>query len=64
MEKKKFYEYGSMLERAMKKVPENVSETVVFEVPKVQASIQGSKTVLNNFAEIADVINRPQQHLR
>ena len=63
MEKKKFYDYDFMLERALKKVPENVSEAVVFEVPTVQANIQGSRTVLNNFAEIADVINRPQDHL-
>ena len=63
MEKKKFYDYDSMLGRAMKKIPEQVSETIVFEVPKAQVNIQGSKTLVNNFAEIADVINRPQQHL-
>ena len=63
MEKKKFHEYDSMLERARKKIPKQVSETVVFEVPKVQSTVQGSKTLVNNFAEIADVINRPKEHL-
>jgi translation initiation factor 2 subunit 2 len=62
MEKKKFYDYDFMLEKARKNIPEQVSEKVVFEVPKVQASIQGKRTILNNFAEIADVINRSQSH--
>ena len=63
MEKEKFFDFDTMLERARKKIPENVAETIVFEVPKVKTNIQGSRTVVVNFAEIADVINRPQDHL-
>ncbi len=63
MDKKKFYDYDFMLERAIKKIPTLVAETVVFEVPKALINLQGSRTILTNFADIADVINRPQDHL-
>ena len=63
MDKQKFFDYDGMLDRAMKSVPTQSTEAVVFEVPKVQATMQGNKTILANFADIADVINRPQDHL-
>lgn len=63
MDKDKFFDYEAMLERALKKVPVQSAEVSVFDVPKVQSSLQGNKTIVLNFADIADVINRPVDHL-
>ena len=58
-----FYDYVWMLNRAREQLPENVFEKSVFEVPKISANIEGSKTIILNFFEIADVVNRPADHL-
>lgn len=58
-----FYEYEWMLNRALEKLPKNVLETVVFEIPTLSVNLQGSKTYIVNFAEAADKINRPADHL-
>ena len=57
------YDYKSLLERARKKLPEKAKEHSRFEVPTCQIFYEGNTTVIRNFADIADAINRDQQHL-
>ncbi|MCG2824959.1 MAG: translation initiation factor IF-2 subunit beta [Thermoplasmatales archaeon] len=57
------YDYKSLLERARKKLPEKVKEHSRFEIPTCQILYEGNTTVIRNFADIADVINREPQHL-
>ncbi len=54
--------YEELLGRAREKLPELVKEVSRFEVPKVRGHIQGNRTVISNFHQIADSIGRPLEH--
>ena len=51
-----------MLERARQKLPETAAGNSRFEVPKVRGHIQGNKTIISNFSQIANDIGRPIEH--
>ena len=54
-----------MLDRARKNLPEKVLTSERFEIPKVRGHIQGNKTVISNFGEIASKLRRkPEQILK
>ncbi len=55
-------DYEKMLERGMEKVkkPEGGDR---FEVPKPQVLIEGAKTVIVNFNELASALRRKPEHL-
>lgn len=55
--------YEELLKRGMKKVPENIKTADRFEIPAVQALVQGSRTIINNFNEIAAMLRREPAHL-
>lgn len=52
-----------MLEKARKELPESVLKTERFEIPKVKGHIQGNKTIVSNFNQIANVLRREPEHL-
>jgi len=52
-----------MLKKARKELPEISSKKERFEIPKVIGHIQGNKTIISNFNQIADVIQRNPEHL-
>jgi translation initiation factor 2 subunit 2 len=52
------HDYDSLLKRAQEKLPKKVTEHSRFKVPEVDILIEGKTTVLRNFAEIVDTINR------
>ncbi|MBI3033975.1 translation initiation factor IF-2 subunit beta [Candidatus Woesearchaeota archaeon] len=56
-------DYEQLLERGRQKLPEKVLETSRFEVPKVLGHIQGNRTVISNFHQIADILRRNPEHL-
>ncbi|MFH1053426.1 MAG: translation initiation factor IF-2 subunit beta [Candidatus Woesearchaeota archaeon] len=56
-------DYEKSLERAYENLPDAVLEKERFEVPKVRGHIQGNKTVIGNFYQIASTIRRPPEHL-
>lgn len=55
--------YEELLKRARKDLPELSEEVARFDVPKVRGHIQGNRTVINNFYQIANVVGRPVEHL-
>lgn len=55
--------YEQLLERARKNLPEGSYKPERFEVPKVVGHIQGNRTIISNFYQIAAVVRRPQEHL-
>lgn len=55
--------YEKLLERAIDQLPPEVFETKRFEVPKAYSVIQGNRTFIQNFREVADALNRDPQHL-
>ncbi|QHN08397.1 translation initiation factor IF-2 subunit beta [Methanothermobacter sp. THM-2] len=56
-------DYEKLLERAIEQLPPEVFETKRFEVPKAYSVIQGNRTFIQNFREVADALNRDPQHL-
>lgn len=56
-------EYKEMLEKAKKEMPASVIEKERFEIPNVIGHVEGNKTVISNFTQIADTLGRPADHL-
>ncbi|MAG16080.1 translation initiation factor IF-2 subunit beta [Candidatus Woesearchaeota archaeon] len=55
--------YEELLKRARKDLPELSEEVARFEVPKVRGHIQGNKTIISNFHQIAQAVGRDVEHL-
>lgn len=56
-------DYDKLLDRAIEQLPQKVFETTRFNVPKAYSVIQGNRTIIQNFKEIAEALNRDPQHL-
>ncbi|MBN1502847.1 translation initiation factor IF-2 subunit beta [Candidatus Woesearchaeota archaeon] len=56
-------EYKQLLVKARKELPESIKKTERFVVPKVRGHIEGNKTVLSNFMQIAEKLRRDPNHL-
>ena len=56
-------DYKKMLEDVRKNLPESVFLKERFEIPKVLGHIQGNRTIISNFLQIASVIRRDSNHL-
>ncbi|MDH5482302.1 MAG: translation initiation factor IF-2 subunit beta [Candidatus Bathyarchaeota archaeon] len=57
------YEYEELLKRARSQIPDIVAKHERLEVPRLQHSTIGMRTLIHNFREIADTLNRNPQHL-
>src|SRR3989344_6195237 len=56
--------YEELVDRAYKELPEVKVSSERFEIPRVQSIIQGSKTIIANFARIAQIFRRDVDHLQ
>jgi translation initiation factor 2 subunit 2 len=56
-------DYESLLDRAKSQLPEEGTSTERFNIPKVKGHLQGAKTVINNWFEIAKTLDRKPEHL-
>ncbi|MBS3133367.1 translation initiation factor IF-2 subunit beta [Candidatus Woesearchaeota archaeon] len=56
-------EYEELLKRARKELPELSEEVARFEIPKARGHVQGNRTVISNFHQIAELVGRPVEHL-
>jgi len=52
-----------MLKKAREELPDQVSIAQRFEIPKVRGHLQGNKTIISNFSQIANTLGRKQEHL-
>ncbi len=57
------YDYEELLKRARSQIPEVVSKHERLELPRLQHSTIGMRTIIYNFKEIANALNRDPQHL-
>jgi translation initiation factor 2 subunit 2 len=57
------YGYEDLLKRARSQIPEVVSKRERLELPRIILSVIGMRTMVYNFKEIADALNRHPQHL-
>ena len=55
--------YRELLERARSQLPSEVREHKRFEVPKPHSFVIGMRTILANFKEISDALNRDPPHI-
>ncbi len=55
--------YEDLLKQAYSKLPDVSTQKARFEVPKVMGHVQGNKTILSNFYQIAATLQRKPQHL-
>ncbi|HZX45233.1 MAG TPA: translation initiation factor IF-2 subunit beta [Candidatus Nanoarchaeia archaeon] len=56
-------DYKELLKKAREQLPKSVFEKERFEIPKIRGHIQGNKTILTNFLQVADTLRRPSEHL-
>ncbi len=56
-------DYSSMLKEAVQKIPKKTEKNSRFKVPQAVSEIEGPKTVVKNFSEIAGQLRRDSNHL-
>lgn len=56
--------YEQMLEEAYKKIKKPESTGERFEIPKIEGHIEGKKTILTNFFQIAAYLRRDPEHFQ
>jgi translation initiation factor 2 subunit 2 len=57
------YNYDELLKRACSQMPEVSLKRERLELPHLHISVVGMRTVISNFKELADVLNRDPQHI-
>jgi len=55
--------YEEMLDAVFGQLPKEVVSSVRYEIPKVKGHIEGNKTIIINFVQICDILNRKTAHL-
>lgn len=55
--------YKELLKQARENLPEAVFEKERFEIPKVRGHIQGNRTIITNFLQIATSLGREPEHM-
>jgi len=56
-------DYKEMLKRARSQLPSEILEHRRFEVPRARSSTIGMRTIIHNFKEVCDTLNRNPNHL-
>jgi len=57
------YDYKELLKRARSQIPEVAVKRERLELPRLNYSIIGMRTIVYNFKEVADTLNRDPQHI-
>lgn len=55
--------YEKLLESALEKMPKKLHERERFQIPEVITEIQGNKTLIRNFGDMATILRREPTHL-
>ena len=56
-------DYEELLERARDRIPKDISERSRWTMPQPDIMIEGSQTILRNFSEIVDSMDRDANHV-
>jgi len=57
------YDYDELLKRACSQMPEVSLKRERLELPRLLISTVGMRTIISNFKEVADVLDRDPQHI-
>lgn len=60
---RKGMDYESLLNRGKERLPEVATNTERFQIPKVTGHLEGNKTIISNFLQIASALGRNPEHL-
>jgi len=56
------YDYHKLLKKAIKDLPEKLTSKERFQIPRGDVFYEGNTTILKNFTEIANLLNREGKH--
>lgn len=56
------YDYHKLLKKAIKDLPEKLTSKERFQIPQGDVFYEGNTTILKNFTEIANLLNREGKH--
>ncbi|MFH1181814.1 MAG: translation initiation factor IF-2 subunit beta [Candidatus Woesearchaeota archaeon] len=56
-------DYEKLLDVAYEKMPKDTQTADRFQVPKVLGHVQGNRTIISNFHQIAGVLGRKPEHV-
>ncbi|MFB0501079.1 MAG: translation initiation factor IF-2 subunit beta [Candidatus Bathyarchaeia archaeon] len=56
-------DYKELLKRARSQLPSEILEHKRFEIPRPHSFVTGMRTILANFKEICDALNREPRHV-
>tara|TARA_Y100000034_G_C6845777_1_gene383143 strand:+ start:943 stop:1350 length:408 start_codon:yes stop_codon:yes gene_type:complete len=56
-------DYESILNEGIKKLPKSTQSSERFKMPKVHGHVEGNKTIITNFFDIAKAFNRKPENL-
>ncbi len=56
-------DYEKLLDEGMESLPESAIEKQRFDIPKARGHIEGNKTIISNFGQIANSLGRAPDHL-
>jgi len=57
------YDYEELLKKARSQIPEVASKRERLELPRLHHSVIGMRTIIYNFKEVADLLDRDPQHV-
>lgn len=57
------FNYETLLKRARSQLPTVVTKRERLEIPELQHLIIGMRTIIRNFGEVAEVLNRDPNHM-
>ncbi len=57
------YNYDDLLKRACAQMPEVQAKRERLEIPRIMIQTVGMRTVINNFKEISEALDRDPQHI-
>lgn len=52
-----------MLKDVRKELPKSIFEKERLEIPKIRGHIQGNRTIISNFLQIASILGREPEHM-
>lgn len=56
-------DYNKLLQNVRKELPEHVFQKARFEISKAKGHIQGNRTIISNFLQIADTLRREPENM-
>jgi translation initiation factor 2 subunit 2 len=57
------YDYDALIDRARERIPKGISERSRWTMPEPDILIEGSQTILRNFADIVNAMDRDANHV-